>query len=293
MAFPITTELIAAQARRLGEGDHRYTVRQLYYASCAAADRPPPSAARGLTGCGVLLLLLAAALLWVHSAALTAALAALGVVALAAALASAIRERRRVPGSRPLAESYDGFREGPLRRALTVRPEAFSAMLAPAQPATSGPGDPLQGGAAPPGAGALVACDRSETALLLTGNAAHLPAVRVVTVDPAGGAAAPAGLVAGRRIVALHDADPRGCDLPARLRRDGALEVIDAGLSPPPSDAGLQVIEGAPARLPEGLEAELAADQVHWLRSGRRMELATLTPREVLARVVAALEGAA
>jgi hypothetical protein len=300
MAFPITTELIAAQARRLGEGSHRYTARQLYYASCAAADRPPPSPARSLTGCGVLLLLLAAALLWVHSVALTAALAGLGALTLLGALASALRTRGRVPGSRPLVESYDGFCGGPLRSALDVRPEAFFALLEPRSPAASAPEDPGEEAIDPgagtsvlPAAGALVACDRSETELLLVGNAAHLPLMRVVTVDPApGDADALALVVAGHRVVALHDADPRGCDLPARLRRAGALEVIDAGLSPPASDAGLQVIEGPPARLPEGLAAGLPADQVHWLSSGRRMELATLTPEEVLARVDAALAGA-
>jgi hypothetical protein len=289
VAFPITTELIVEQARRLGEGGYRYTARQLYYASCAAADRPPPSTARGLTGCGALLILLAAALLWVHSPPLSASLAGLGVVALVAGLLSAVRARHRVPGSRPLTESYDGFCSGPLRRARLLRPEAFPALLDtfPAPPAQGDAGETVEGRS---GDAALVLCDRAETAALLSGNLTHLPGARVVTVDPGGdGAGGLAEAVSGRRVVAVHDADPAGCDLPGRLRRAGAVQVADAGLLPPASDSGLQVIEGAPARVPPGVEADLAAEQVHWLRSGRRMELATLGPREVLARVLAAL----
>lgn len=299
VAFPITTELIAAQARHLEDGGHRYTARQLYYASCAAADRPPPSTARSLTGCGVLLILLAAALLFVHSVALTGGLAGLGVVALAAALLSALMERRRVPGARPLAASYDGFCTGPLRRAREVRPEAFGALLDPDASTTSvvASGDPGESatdrGEEPdrsPGPRTVIACDRSEAALLLTANSAHLPPARIVAVDAAAdGSMALEDLVAGRRVVALHDADPKGCYLPARLRRAGALQVIDAGLAPPETDAGLQVIEGPPARLPKGLETDLPTGQVEWLRGGRRMELATLTPEAVLGLVTAAL----
>ena len=294
VAFPITTVLIAEQARRLGEGGYRYTARQLYYASCAAADRPAPSTPKGLIGCGALLIVLAAALLPVHSVPVSAVLAGLCVVALATALLSALRGRHRVIGSRPLAESYDGFCAGPLRRALVVRPDAFSAMLEPSLPSPPIADSSVPGGAVidPTGTGRLIACDRAETAGLLAGNIDHLPNARVVILGltPAGAPVPPEG-IAGRRVVALHDADPTGCDLPARLRRAGGAEVVDAGLRPPASDAGLQIIEGAPARLPTDLETELTADQVYWLRSGRRMELATLTPREVLARVLAALEG--
>jgi hypothetical protein len=88
--------------------------------------------------------------------------------------------------------------------------------------------------------------------------------------------------------VAVHDADPAGCGLPAALRRAGASDVADAGLRPPVADAGLQVIEGAPARMPAGIEADLTPVEVAWLRSGRRLELATLTPHAVVELVLAA-----
>jgi hypothetical protein len=102
----------------------------------------------------------------------------------------------------------------------------------------------------------------------------------------------PAG-VPERRVVALHDADPAGCGMAAALRRAGVVDIIDAGLRPPASDAGLQVIEGAPARLPPGIETDLTVAEIDWLRSGRRLELATLTPREVVERLLAAAAASA
>jgi hypothetical protein len=40
--------------------------------------------------------------------------------------------------------------------------------------------------------------------------------------------------------------------------------------------------------MPAGIEADLTPVEVAWLRSGRRLELATLTPREVVELVLAA-----
>ena len=91
-----------------------------------------------------------------------------------------------------------------------------------------------------------------------------------------------------RLLVAVHDAGPAGCALTSALHRAGALNVVDAGLRPPASDTGLQVIEGAPARLPAGLDDGLSVAERGWLSSGRRLELATLTPAEAVALVAAA-----
>jgi hypothetical protein len=126
---------------------------------------------------------------------------------------------------------------------------------------------------------------------MLTANAGRLPGGTEVAALAAlttgdGGELAPG--VRGRRLVVIHDADPAGCGLPAALRRAGAIGVVDAGLRPPAADAGLQVIEGAPARMPAGIEADLSPVEVAWLRSGRRLELATLTPQEAVALVCAA-----
>ncbi len=54
-----------------------------------------------------------------------------------------------------------------------------------------------------------------------------------------------------------------------------------------------QVIEGAPARLPRDLTPLLSADEVSWLASGRRVELAALTPARLLGLLKDALGGGA
>src|ERR1019366_7886658 len=79
---------------------------------------------------------------------------------------------------------------------------------------------------------------------------------------------------------AAHGDSPPAHDHPAGQTPSGPpLAPADAGLRPPASDAGLQVIEGAPARMPAGIEADLTPVEVAWLRSGRRPGLGTLTPR--------------
>jgi hypothetical protein len=188
-----------------------------------------------------------------------------------------------------------------MAEALRARPEAFSALASPSPAAGAGTDSPAaaRDALAPPpapvatqlAAGPLVVCDRPETAELLAANAGRLgDGTRIVALAALmtddDGELAPA--LRDRRLVAVHDADPAGCGLAAALRRAGASDIADAGLRPPASDAGLQVIEGAPARMPAGIEADLSAAELAWLRSGRRLELATLTPPEVVELVLAA-----
>jgi hypothetical protein len=285
--LPITTDVLVEEAQRLGADGHRYSSRQLYYAVCRAVERPSVSITRGLIGLGAILVVLAGAVLWVRSFPLSLILAVIGVLLLLAAPVNAHvelgRERRRAGTSRTLAASYDGFVSGALAEARSTRPEAFAALLAAGAASAAVPGA---------GGGPLVVCDRAETAKLLAANAGRLPeGVEVAEVTGLlGGDGRLEPGVRERRLVAVHDAGPAGCALPSVLRGAGAGAVVDAGLRPPASDAGLQVIEGAPARLPEGIEADLAPAQVEWLRSGRRLELATLAPDELLALVAAACE---
>jgi hypothetical protein len=300
--LPITTEVLVEEAERLGDGG-RYSSRQLYYATCRAVERPAVSVTRGFIGLGALLIVLGGAMLWVKTIPLSAILAVIGVAMLLAAPLNARvehnRELRRAIGSRALATSYPNFLAGPLAEALRVRPEAFTALVSPAPSAGDASDSPAaaRGDAPPafdhlagqPASGPLVVCDRRETADLLAANTGRLrdgtevAALAALMTDD-GGELGPA--VRHRRLVAVHDADPAGCGLPAALRRAGASDIADAGLRPPASDAGLQVIEGAPARMPAGIEADLTHVEVAWLRSGRRLELATLTPREVVELVL-------
>jgi hypothetical protein len=303
--LPITTDILVGEAERLGGDGHRYSSRQLYYAACRAVERPAVSITRGFIGLGALLIVLGGAMLWVKTIPLSAILAVIGVAMLLAAPLNARvernRELRRALDSRTLATSYPSFLAGPLTEALRVRPEAFVALASPPPSAGDRTGSPAVARGDSPAApdhvarqlasGPLVVCDRVETAELLTANAGRLRGGTQVADLAAltahdGGELEPA--LRDRRLVAVHDADPAGCGLPAALRRAGASSVADAGLRPPASDAGLQVIEGAPARMPAGIEADLTPVEVAWLRSGRRLELATLTPREVLELVLAA-----
>ena len=304
MLLPITTDVLVEEAERLGTDGHRYSARQLYYAVCRAVERPAVSVTRGFIGLGAMLVVLGGAMLWVKTIPLSAILAAIGVAVLLAAPLNARVERnrevRRSHDTRTLAISFPSFLAGPLAEALRLRSEAFTALVSPAPsggagtdpPAATSGDAPLASGptSGQPVSGPLVVCDRGETARLLSANAGRLPAgtdvaalTSVMTDD--GGRLAPG--LRGRRLVAVHDADPAGCGLPAVLRRAGASDVTDAGLRPPVSDVGLQVIEGAPARLPAGIEADLTPAEVAWLRSGRRLELATLTPRAVVELVIA------
>ena len=338
MLVPITTDVLVGEAERLGEGGHRFTSRQLYYAACRSVEGPSASITRGFVGLGAMLIVLGGAMLWVKTIPLSAILAVIGVALLLAAPLNARLERNRELqrglDSRALAISYPSFLAGPMAEAVRSRPAAFTALLSSSPPATPGGTEPpsAAGGTEPPVAfgvgpsgaaggiespaafgvetpaaagrteprgpavspsspGPLVVCDRSETAELLAANSGWLPdAVDVADlatlIGHDGSELAPE--VRGRPVVAIHDADPAGCGLPAALRRAGATDIVDAGLRPPVSDARLQIIEGAPARMPLGIEADLSPVEVAWLRSGRRLELATLTPRETVALVCAA-----
>lgn len=316
MAAPMTTELLVEQAGRLGQDGLRFTARQLYYACCRAVEQPPPSATRGIIGTSALLILLAAALVRVQTTPpVSPILALIGAAGLLLALLNAHVERgqarERARASRPLAVSFDAFAAGPLSRALRDRPEGLRGLVGspaasadgtephPSDRVARAPGRSPAPGGAPAGARRgrrmLVVCDRPETALLMTSNLEQLPAGTQV-IDGSGlgidGGAAPALSVRRRRVVALHDADPAGCGLASRLRLAGAAGVDDAGLLPPATDTGLQVIEGAPARTPAGIEADLTPEQIGWLLSGRRLELATLGPPDVVAMVLKAAGGA-
>jgi len=162
----------------------------------------------------------------------------------------------------------------------------------PSSAAGAGPGGGSHAGSAGrsrAAAGTVLACDRVETANLLRASLDRLPPLGAVLLVPEA-PDQPAPLASGSRVVVIHDADPTGCGIVSRLRQAGAARVVDAGLQPPASDAGLQVIEGAPARVGPGLEADLSPDQIAWLLSGRRLELATLTTSQLLERLVFAIE---
>jgi hypothetical protein len=123
---------------------------------------------------------------------------------------------------------------------------------------------------------------------MIAANAAHakLPALHVVVASD-GETTAP-----GTRVVVVHDASPRGCALVEDLR-DVGMDVVDGGLRPRDVDGpGHQVIEGAPARLPRDLGALLEPDEIDWLLSGRRVEMATLSPEVAMDRVRAAISQA-
>ena len=82
---------------------------------------------------------------------------------------------------------------------------------------------------------------------------------------------------------------PPGARCPADLRDRGA-GVADAGINPAElAGRRLQMLEGAPARLPRDLSGHLGTAETDWLRSGKRLELATETPEQLVARVQAAV----
>jgi hypothetical protein len=133
--------------------------------------------------------------------------------------------------------------------------------------------------------GTLVVCDRADTAAVLLANRDRIGDIAVLT------AADLVGDLSSRRVVALHDCDPAGCALVAELR-DRKADIIDAGINPRElMGRRLQLLEGAPARLPRDLSGHLDEAQTDWLRSGRRLECATETPEQLAQRVQAALTG--
>lgn len=265
MALPVTKLLVEDCAAGLAAGGWRYTQRQLYYATCARAEtRPSDAASNGEIGLGGLLILAGLILIGIKVA--FALLVTLGVALMLAGFVGRMR-RPRLTG-RLLALSFDEFvsRFGSLGTDGLIPPDA----VPPAPDAR---------------ARTLIVGDTRETAAMIAANierAALTDAAVVVANDrefPANSSA----------VIVLHDASPRGCALVQDLR-DAGVEVIDAGLRPRDVDGPThQVLEGAPARLPRDLAGLLDREEIDWLLSGRRVEVATLPPEVAMDRVRAAI----
>lgn len=134
----------------------------------------------------------------------------------------------------------------------------------------------------------LVVADSAETAVLVAAAVERLRGVgtAAIAVPPmvAGEEAAPEvlGRAAPDLVLAVHDADPRGCGLAGRLRKAGARRVVDVAIRPGQvAGRRVQVLEGAPTVVDGSIGRLLAPDEIVWLAEGRRVEFATLTPVEV------------
>ncbi len=206
MALPITAELVSRAAQGLRDGGWRFSLRQLYYASCAEAEMPPSNAgANGEIALGTLLVLVALILIALRP--LFAVLGGLGVLLIL--LGVAHRLTRRPVVGRVMSMSYAQFDEqyGAL---------AIDGLL----PGDAAPPSPAAGGM-------LVVCDSAETAAVVAANRDHAGLTAIVPV-----AAKDLPVLSPEQGVAvLHDASPRGCALPLELRDSGA-RVLDCGLRP-------------------------------------------------------------
>jgi len=272
----VNEHLVADEASRLGAGGLSYTPRQLYYAVCAALERPEVTVGTTQAILGAILSV-AGLVLGVFATVYLVLLLILGVVLTAVGLQNRRRELNR-PTTRALALGWEEF------VSTAVEPRRSGAL--PSLPGLlldeHAPTVPEDDGELP-----LVVCDRRETAALLDAiNGTAGFAVHAVYEPDAG------RLASGRRIFALHDCDPSGCGLPLRLRDAGAAEVVDIGLRPSQiARRRAQVIEGAPAIVPRETAAVLTPDEMVWLAEGRRVELAVLTPQELLEGVRRAVAG--
>jgi len=265
----ITDELVEQAAARLRDGGWRYTPRQLYYASCAAAETPPHAgraAASGVMGLGVLLALIG--LIFIGIPYVFAVLVALGLVLVIAG--GLMRAQRRPQTGRVLAMSYASFID-----AFADAPRTGMIDIAAADDEAPHPGARL-----------AIVCDTEETAALVRANAQHAGIDQAdVLVSSAMEDAQPGA------VIAVHDASPAGCAMPAELEGLG-FSVIDAGVRPRDvMVANTQMIEGAPARVSEAAARGLDDEEVDWLRSGRRVELAVLTPPAALDLIARARAG--
>ncbi|MBV8196464.1 MAG: hypothetical protein JOY80_13165 [Candidatus Dormibacteraeota bacterium] len=265
VTLPVTTELIERTASALGSGGWRFTPRQLYYATCAAAETPPGrSAANGLIALGVLLVLVAIILLH-FPAAFAAVLALAGVCVIAGVVA---RVTYRPTAGRVLAISYSEF-ERLLAQAAVDRLIDVAAWRSPRLA----------------GDGPVIVCDTAETAAAIDANRPLAGIGELPVLGPPGEAP-----LEGCEVVAIHDASPHGCALPLDLQDAGA-RVFDAGVRPRWVDGtGFQELEGAPARLPRDLSGLCADAEIGWLASGRRVEAAVLEPLRLATLVTVALE---
>jgi hypothetical protein len=267
MAVEVTNERIAAAAARLHEDGWWFTPRQLYYAVCADVETAPVRVASGEVGLGLVLILVAVI---IANRVVLFALGGVGVLLVAVGAITHLQERRPPPSSRLLAISFSDF-----EARLRLLDEDIAGLIDVASSSVDGAGPDAP----------LLVCDRAETAAMLTANRGHLGAVRVLTAGDV-----PRD-VDGVPIILVHDCDPAGCAIAADLRDRGA-EVRDAGINPGElAGQRLQLIEGAPARLPRDLAGHLEVAETDWLRSGRRLELATQTPEQVVARVRGAISG--
>jgi hypothetical protein len=252
----------------LRDGRLGFSPRQLYYAVCATLERPEVTPGAGQIALGVLLML-AGVVLGIIASVFCWPLFPIGMVITGLGV-RARREARARPTTRALALGYDEF------VAEVVGPRRGSPLL-------EGMVEPPAAGQPSAPAGTLVVCDRPETAAVLAANAAATGLdAEVVAEDTAA--------VAGRRVLSVHDADPRGCGLPVRLRAAGAAEVVDLGLRPGHiAGRRIQVIQGAPVVVPPEVSRLLSPEEIVWLADGQRVELAVLPPRELLEAVGAAL----
>lgn len=274
MSTPITSELIARTGAALAEGGWRYTPRQLYYATCAAAESPSHSPARGELAMGVLLGLVALILLPFRPVAIGVGI--LAALSLLLGLLTGLTHRPRV--GRVLAISFAEFET--LLRGEPPPP----GMLDGGEPAERAV-NASSGGASGTSSAAVIVCDTTDSVAAVRANLAKagIDGVPVLSRDIA---------VDGLTAIALHDASPAGCALPLQLLDAGA-HAVDAGLRPAWVDrADMQVLEGAPARMPRDLSPLLSDPELDWLRSGRRVELAVLPPEGLMHVVRAALERA-
>jgi hypothetical protein len=266
MALPVNRLLVEDSAAGLASDGWRYTQRQLYYATCARAETPESNtASNGEIGLGVLFALVGLILIGIKV--LFVLFITLGVALVLAGILGRLR-RPKLTG-RVLAVSFDEFqsRFGDLRLPGLIDPEV--ALPAPA----AGPDT------------VTVICDTGDTARLVAANLEQAELSRTTVIAARGGdTPAPSGTA-----IVLHDASPRGCALVLELR-DAGIVVDDAGVRPSEVDGPThQVIEGAPARLPRDLSSVLRPEEVDWLLSGRRVEVATLAPEVVMDRVIAAV----
>jgi hypothetical protein len=258
MGVDITEQSVRAAAATFHDGGWRFSARQLYYTACAQVETEPIRVASGEVGLGVLLILIGAI---TGQRLLLEVLGIIGLVLVIVGAITRVQERRALPLVRPLAISASDFE----RRFLTGD-HAYPGLI------DSASATPAEGAA-------LVVCDRSDTAAVLTANRDRIGDIAVATLADVDGA------LSGRRVIALHDCDPAGCALVAELRDRGA-EVVDAGINPRElSGRRLQLLEGAPARLPRDLSDHLDTAETDWLRSGRRLECATETPEQLAGRV--------
>lgn len=268
MAAEITDERIAAVAQRLHSGDWSFSPRQLYYAVCADVETPPVRIASGEVGLGLVLILIG---IITANRTVIFVMGGIGLILVLLGVVTHLQERRPLPPARLLAVSFAEFEEW-----LRSGAHEYPGLIVASPPmATPGLQDPR-----------LVICDRAETVAVLTANRSRLANAQVLLRgdDRAN--------LEGTRVVVVHDCDPAGCALAADLRDRGA-QVVDAGINPGElTGKRSQILEGAPARLPRDLAAHLDTEQTDWLRSGKRLELATEPPEQLVMRVRAALEPA-